>query len=92
MSRVIQQELLAQTKEEAIQLAIKGVRAVECLSYLGVLDQGRRKEVKALMLNTEARLLAMEAHMDRISGEVFTSLPESLKRSACTFDVEALSN
>jgi hypothetical protein len=90
VARVIQRELLAQTKEDSIQAAIAGVRAIECLSYLGVRKQNRWKEVQALMLNTEARLLAMEAHNDRITGQVFTSLPDSLKRSACTFDVEAL--
>jgi hypothetical protein len=92
VARVIQRELLAQTKEEAIQLAIEGVRSIECLSYLGVRKQDRWKEVMALMLNTHARLLAMDAHADRITGQVFAGLPNSLKRSACAFDVEALPN
>lgn len=89
---VTQRELLAQSKEEAIQAAVTGVRSIECLSYLGVRKQGRWKEVEALMLNTEARLRAMEVHSDRITGQIFDGLPYNLKRTACTFNVEALPN
>lgn len=92
VARVTQRELLAQSKEEAIQAAIAGVRSIECLSYLGVRKQRRWKEVEALMLNTEARLLAMDVHNDRITGQVFGGLPFNLKRTACTFDVEASPN
>ncbi len=92
MARVIQWELLAQTKEEAINIANEGVRSIECLSYLGVRNQDRWEEVMALMLNTQSRLLAMDAHADRISSQVFKGIPYSQKRLACKFDVEALPN
>lgn len=88
----LQRGLLAPTKEDAIQAAISLDRSIQCLSYLGVLNQDKWKEVQALMLNTEARLRAIDVYNDRITGQVFTSLPLSLKRSACTFDVEALPN
>lgn len=92
VAAVTQKEILAETKEEAVQVAVAGVRSIECLSYLGLRDQGRWREIDALMVNTEARLKAMDVHNDRIDGEVFQSLPDSQRRSACTFDVESLPN
>ena len=92
VAAVTQREILAETKEEAVQAAIAGVRSIECLSYLGFREQGRWREIDALMVNTEARLKAMDAHNDRIDGEVFQSLPDNQRRSACTFNVEALPN
>ena len=46
----------------------------------------------AVMVNTELRLQAMDLHNDRINGEVFQTLADSQRRSACTFNVEALPN
>lgn len=88
----IHNSLLAQTKEQSFQAAIVGVRTIECLSYLGKRKEYRWKEVLALMLNTKERILAFEAHEARINGQVIHSLPRDQERSACTFNVEALSN
>ena len=88
----LQRGLLAPTTEDAIQVAISLDRSIQCLGYLGVLNQDKWKEVEALMLNTEARLRAIDVYNDRITGQVFAGLPPSLKRSACAFDVEALPN
>ena len=86
----IQRGLLATTKEESMEAATAETRSIECLSYLGFRTQDRWKEVLALTLNTDARLLANEAHQDRITGAVFSSLPDNQQRSECAFDAEAL--
>ena len=92
VARASQLAITAKTKEQSIEAANVGVRSIECLSYLGVRKLGLWKEVQALMLNTEARIIAMDAHSRRIHGEVFATLSDSNRRTACTFDVEALHN
>lgn len=91
-ARDMQHKLLAQSKEEAIQIAHES-RISECLTYLGIGQQQRHwREVQALMLNTEARLRAVDVYNDRITGQVFPMLPDNLKRTACRFNVEAFPN
>ncbi len=92
LASVIQRELLAQTVDESIEFAARGVRSIECLSYLGLRKQGRWKEVQAAMINTPARLSAIDIHSQRINGQVFTTLPDSDRRTACEFGVESLPN
>lgn len=89
---VTQRILLAQTSEESIQLAKDSIHTIECLDYLGFIDQNIWKEVKALMINTPIRLQALKAHTSRISGQVFTTLSDAERATACTFDVSALPN
>lgn len=92
VAKAIQLEVTAVTKEQSLQAANAGARSIECLSYLGVRKSGLWKEVQTLMLNTGARINAMDAHNRRISGEVFTTLSDSERHTACTFDAERLTN
>lgn len=92
IAAVTQREILSQSKEDSILAAIAGVRSIECLSYLGFRKQGQWKTVEALMVNTPARIHAMDLHNERINGEIFQTLPDRQRRSSCTFNVEALPN
>jgi hypothetical protein len=84
--------LLAQSADESIQLARESIRTMECLDYLGFIRQGRWKEIKALMANTPARLGALERHTSRINGQVFSTLPDAQRSTACSFNPGALPN
>jgi hypothetical protein len=89
---ITQRILVAQSQTEAVQLANESVRTMECLDYLGFISLNKWKEVKALMINTPARLQALQQHSSRINGQVFTTLPDALRSTAFDFDPNTLPN
>lgn len=93
---VVQVELIDSTdKQKSIQHANEAGKAIDCMVYVvGSVQKAEDlyKELRPVILNTDARNKAYLAYNDQLGGQVFTPTPDSQAASACTFDPSTLPN
>ncbi len=88
----IQHALLSQTDQQATDAGVAEIDSIECLDYLGKRNQGIWRQVLAQMLNTTDRIKAHDTAAARTNGQVFTLLPDNIQNTACSFNMDTLSN
>jgi hypothetical protein len=93
-ARALQDALLdANDKAKSINHAEEIGRAGDCLNYIRPQDASMvENSFVSMFINTDMRHKAFEVFDRQIGGQVFSGTPYDQRKTACTFDSDALQN